>query len=295
MPKKSPFRSFKAISAYSLNKTTNFFNENLVSLPRDLYNISIIAFRKKTAAAKIGKQERQPLVFLNLDSPIRWLFLAHAVAGALALGVLVIPLASKKGGSLHVKTGWVYTFAMMFVGFSSFIITPWRLFIDGSRTTDSQNFSLFLFYISVFTLTAISHGIQSLRAKQRKSPSRSWIHIGPPILTFVLGLFIQLVGLRFQNLLLLLFPFLGHFTAAAQLKYWLRAPTEKMHWWYAHMNGMFVACIATITAFLVTAAPRVWPGPFTSSPILWIAPGIILGGLQGRWIAAYRKNFEIKK
>ncbi|OYZ22335.1 MAG: hypothetical protein B7Y39_07605 [Bdellovibrio sp. 28-41-41] len=47
------------------------------------------------------------MIFLNLDSSIRWLFLADAIAGALALSVLVIPLASKKGGSLHVKTGWV--------------------------------------------------------------------------------------------------------------------------------------------------------------------------------------------
>ncbi len=36
------------------------------------------------------------------------------------------------------------------------------------------------------------------------------------------------------------------------------------------MKGMFNACIATITAFLVTAVPRIWPGDFTRSPLLWI-------------------------
>ena len=56
------------------------------------------------------------MTFLNLENPIRWLFLAHAVAGALALFVLVIPLVSKMGGQVHVKTGWIYTGAMVFVG-----------------------------------------------------------------------------------------------------------------------------------------------------------------------------------
>lgn len=232
------------------------------------------------------------MTFLNLENPIRWLFLAHAIAGALALFVLVIPLVSKKGGKLHVKTGWIYTGAMVFVGVSAFVITPWRVFFDPAKTISSENFSIFLFYISVFTLAAISYGLSSLKSKQRKSPSRALIHLGPPIATLLIGLATQFIGFKFQNILLMTFPFLGHVTSKSQLQYWLKPPAEKMHWWYAHMDGMFVACIATITAFLVTAVPRIWPGPIAESPILWIAPGVILGTILSRWTSTFKTKYE---
>lgn len=230
--------------------------------------------------------------FLSLENPIRWLFLAHAIAGALALLVLLIPLVAKKGGRLHVRAGWIYTSAMVFVGASALLITPWRVFFDPAKTNTSENFAFFLFYISVFTLSAISYGISSLKAKKRTSSSRFLIHIGPPIATIAIGLVIQMVGLKAQEALLIAFPFLGHVNSVAQLKYWMNAPVDKMHWWYAHMNGMFTACIATITAFLVTAIPRIWPGPVAESPLLWMAPGLILGTLLNRWTTAYRLEYE---
>lgn len=234
------------------------------------------------------------MTFSSLENPIRWLFLAHALAGALALAALTFPLISKKGGKLHTKTGWIYTGAMVFVGLSAFVITPWRVFFDPAKTISSENFSIFLFYISIFTLAAISYGLSTLKAKQRNSSSKSLIHIGPPIATILIGLVVQIIGFKFQSTLLIVFPFLGHVTSKSQLQYWLRAPNEKMHWWYAHMNGMFVACIATITAFLVTAVPRIWPGPIAESPILWVTPGVILGTILNRWTSSSRAKYEKK-
>lgn len=228
----------------------------------------------------------------TLENPVRWLFLGHAIAGALALLVLTIPLVSKKGGKLHVKAGWIYTGAMLFVGLSALVITPWRIFFDPTKTISSENFSIFLFYISVFTLSAISYGLVSLKYKQRKVAIHSIVHLGPPIATVILGLIIQFIGWKSQNMLLMAFPFIGHLTSRNQLRYWLQIPQEKMHWWYAHMEGMFTACIATITAFLVTAVPRIWPGPISQSPILWIAPGLILGTILNRWTYSFRAKYE---
>lgn len=233
------------------------------------------------------------MTFFELTNSIRWLFLAHAAAGALALFTLSIPMVSKKGGSLHVKTGWVYTGSMIFVGLSAFVITPWRVFFDPAKTLNSENFSIFLFYIAFFTLAGISYGIAALKQKKRTEASYSIIHIGPPIVSVLLGLVVQYIGWKNQNMLLMTFPFLGYFAAKGQLQYWMTKPKEKMHWWYAHMNGMFGACIATITAFLVTAVPRIWPGEIAQSPVLWIAPGLILGTILSRWTADYRKTHAL--
>ena len=230
--------------------------------------------------------------FQTLDSSIRWFFILHVFAGTMALGIFLVPMLAKKGGRIHVQAGWVYTIAMLTVGVTASIITPWRAFVDPARSAESISFAFFLFYISIFALAAIWYGLSALKSKQRKEPSRRARHLSPPLATLALGLAAQTIGLKLESVLLMSFPFVGHIISVQQLRYWLRAPTEKMHWWYAHMDGMSVAVISTITAFLVTAIPRVFPDMALKSPVLWIAPGVVLGTIFNRWAASYRKKFE---
>lgn len=230
--------------------------------------------------------------FFVLESPIRWLFLAHALVGALALGVLIIPLLSKKGGRVHIQVGWIYTYAMILVGLSAMVITPWRALVDPHRTRNSQSFALFLFFIAAFTLSNLNCGISALKQKKRQAPSRSLYQVGPPLIVVGLGMITLAIGIHRRDTLLTVFPIFGFISANDQLSYWLTQPKKKMHWWYAHMDGMFGACIATITAFLVTALPRFWPNPIANSPALWIAPGVILGVVLNRWKARYQLQFK---
>ncbi len=234
------------------------------------------------------------MTYEALQHPIRWLFLLHALCGTIALLVFLVPLLSKKGGKLHTRAGWIYSYAMIFVGASAFVITPWRAFFDPERTSSSAGFAVFLFFIGAFTLCALWYGLVVLKFKKRREPSRTILHLGPPLALVVLALATQVLGVIQGNVLLIAFPFLGYLSAKGQLKYWLGSPSSRMHWWYEHMNGMFTACIATITAFLVTALPRLWPGSIAESPLLWIAPGVILGTVLNRWTAFYRSKFEEK-
>jgi uncharacterized membrane protein len=229
--------------------------------------------------------------FLALQGSIRWVFLIHVVCGVLALLAFTVPLFSKKGGRRHIQFGWLYTYAMVVVGVSALAITPWRVFLDEARTPGTMTFSLFLFFVAVFTLCCLHFGIVVLRAKGRVAPSKALTHIAPPVLLVVLSLVTQGVGLKFGNTLLMVFPVLALLTAKGQLTYWLTAPSSKRHWWYAHMSGMSIACIATVTAFLVTAVPRLWPNSFTESPILWVLPGAIGGYFLKRATARYRMQF----
>jgi len=230
--------------------------------------------------------------FFNIDNPIKWFLLAHIFGGGLALLTFLIPLITKKGGKLHGKAGWVYVSSMLLVCVSSLVITPWRVFFDEQRVESSIIFSLFLFFITVFTITSLSNGMSVLKEKKRAYKSTKIKHIGMSLFLVILALVIQYIGLVKKNNLLFYFPFLAHVTAFGQLKYWLKAPAEKMHWWYFHMNQMFVACIATLTAFLVTALPRLVPSLGSQSILMWIAPGLILGTIANRWTAKYKKQFE---
>lgn len=224
---------------------------------------------------------------------VSWLIYLHIFAGAVALCTFVIPLVSKKGGGLHVKVGKLYVYSMAFVVISSLIITPWRAFFDSSRTTSSISFSIFLFFIAILTATALWSGLSVLKFKQRESPSHRIFHIGPPILLLILGFATQVLGIFQKNLLLIIFPFVSYFIVKDQLQYWLKKPDTKMHWWYFHMNNMITACIATVTAFLVTALPRIFPdNDLVNSPVLWVAPGLILGFVAKKWTAQYKVRFS---
>jgi len=231
------------------------------------------------------------MTFQDLQNPMRWTFLFHALCGVVALGVLLIPLFSKKGGRLHIRAGWVYIYAMIIVCFSAFIITPWRVLFDEQRTIRTQGFSVFLFFIAVFTLSALYFGVISLRFKQRDKPSKALGHIAPPIMLIAFGIITQVIGAKLGSTLLIVFPLLAYVTAKSQLTYWLTKPTSRRHWWYAHMSGMSTACIATVTAFLVTAVPKIWSNSVVESPILWIAPGLIGGALLKWATKRYRQQF----
>jgi uncharacterized membrane protein len=232
------------------------------------------------------------MTIFSLHGPIQWIFVFHGICGALALSLFLVPMLSKKGGKTHVRVGWIYTLLMIGVGLSAFLITPWRAFIDPDRTTSSQSFALFLTFISVLTLSSLWFGIVALRSKDRKEPVRSLKYILPPLLLAVTGLMVEVVGLKTSDTLLIVFPLLGAFIVRGHLRYWLTTPQERMHWWYAHMSGMFTACIATITAFIVTVVPRLSPAPIAHSPILWVAPGLILSKILGQWTKSYRAQFK---
>lgn len=172
------------------------------------------------------------------------------------------------------------------------MITPWRAIFDPQRTRGSQSFALFLFFISVFTLSNLNFGISALKHKKRQAPTRSIYQVGPPLMVILLGMIAIAVGIHRRDTLLIAFPVFGFVSAKDQLSYWMTQPKKKMHWWYAHMDGMFAACIATITAFLVTALPRLWPSPIVNSPVLWIGPGVVLGVVLNKWKAKYQLQFK---
>lgn len=221
---------------------------------------------------------------------IRWIFIAHVAFGLVALLVFAIPLLARKGGKVHVRTGWAYVWSMIGVGLTALLITPWRIFFDPERSAQSAAFAVFLLFIALFTLAAIWYGIRVLRFKSRVEPERSVLSLGPPGLVIFAAFGTQLIGFKLGDTLLMAFPFLALVVSISQLRYWLSAQTTNRHWWFAHLDGMIVACISTITAFLVTALPRLTSASIARSPVLWIAPGLVLGSLATLW-----KRRELQK
>ncbi len=180
---------------------------------------------------------------------------------------------------------------MIAVSLTSFVVTPWRFFIDPARSSHSQQIAAFLFFISVFAFSALWHGLHVLKLKTRQGPMVKLSTMGPPLILIAIAGGTSLFGLSSGSPLLTWFPLIAVRSAWKQIDYWKRQPENRRHWWYAHMVGMFTACIATLTAFFVTAVPRLVPSVATDSIFLWITPAAVMVPILRAWMHYYRRKF----
>lgn len=223
---------------------------------------------------------------------IRSLFFVHVVCAALALSVFLIPLLTKKGGRIHVKVGLIYVISMFVVCLTAIPITLWRILLDPEKSEHSQSSAGFIFFIAVLSFTSICFGLRTLKEKTRSRPDFKIINIGLPLLLLATALTTVVAGVQLHHLLLTYFPLVGVFAAINQLKYWMSTPPLKMHWWYAHMSGMIMACIAMLTAFVVAILPKLFVfQDLKNSVLLWAAPSLILIPVLEIWTRYYKKQF----
>ncbi|MBC7456767.1 MAG: DUF2306 domain-containing protein [Bdellovibrionaceae bacterium] len=226
----------------------------------------------------------------NFPFPLSLAIWAHILAGSLALFCFTIPLFTRKGGKIHARSGWVYAGAMVVVALSAFLITPWRYFVDPEGTDRTRAFAFFLFFIALFSLTSLQQGIFVFRFKKRVGAVVSIGSIGFPVLLILVSALTLIKGLASQNGLFVLFALLAGRTAIKQINYWRNPPLQSKDWWFFHLENMFTCCIATVTAFAVTALPRIFPQAHFDSIWVWLAPTFILVP----WMIWFTRKYELQ-
>ena len=215
----------------------------------------------------------------------------HIIAGFTALLIFWIPIVTKKGGSVHNKVGWIYTWAMSFVAISALLMGLWRIFMDPTSDDDWKAFSLFLIFISILSSASAWYGIRVLRNKKRVAAHKNWLDLGFSLLLFGGGFVISAYGFSKHSPLISWFPLIGIFLGFSQLRYWLKPPISKQDWFFEHMTSMMACCIATITAFTTFGAPRLLHLSAVN-PLLWFLPTIIMVPIISGFVRYYRKKFS---
>ncbi|MGP4041011.1 DUF2306 domain-containing protein [Gracilibacillus sp. D59] len=216
--------------------------------------------------------------------------ISHIIAGFLALLVFWIPIVVRKGGKIHRKVGWVYTYSMAIVAVSAFYMGFYRIFYD---PLGDKAFSWFLVYIAILSAATAWYGIRVLKFKKRKYAHRQ---IGDLAFSFSLVLssvFISVYGIYIGSPLLSYFPGVGLFVGGSQLYYWLRKPKINGHWYIEHLIGMLACSISTITAFIVFGAPRLM-NIESVSIFLWFAPTIVITPVIIGFSVYYGRKFKQK-
>jgi len=93
---------------------------------------------------------------------------------------------------------------------------------------------------------------------------------------------------RFLKAAFIAFSLIGMVNGPVSLRYWLRPPAGRMHWWFAHMNGMLGGCIAAVTAFVVVNAGTLR----LPQLVAWLAPPAIGSIAAAAWRRYYERRFS---
>jgi hypothetical protein len=242
----------------------------------------------------------------NLFQWLRWM---HIGAGSLALILFWIPAIAPKGGRTHIRAGWFYVACMSVVvvtalamsGLAFTIPLAIRRIARPLSTAQLSDFlraqrlsATFLAYLAGLTLAAGWQGIWAVETKRDPKAMRTPFSVALNGMVFVAGLTVFVLGIKYHSGPLLALSPIGPFVAAGNLRYLLRGPQSRMHWWYEHLSSMIATGIAGYTAFLVFGAARLLPSVARSQlyTIFWVLPALIGLPVIFMTVAYYQRKFN---
>jgi hypothetical protein len=242
----------------------------------------------------------------NLFQWLRWV---HIAAGGFALILFWIPAIAPKGGRTHIRAGWFYVACMSVVVVTALAmsglaftiplavrqiarpLSPAELsdFLRGQRLS-----ATFLAYLAGLTLAAGWQGIWAVELKREPKAMRTPFSLALNVLVFLGGLTVLVLGIKYRSGPLIGLSPIGPFIAAGNLRYLLRGPQSRMHWWYEHLSSMIATGIAGYTAFLVFGGARLLPSVARSQlyTIFWVLPALVGVPVIFLTVAYYQRKFH---
>ncbi len=219
---------------------------------------------------------------MNALSIVRIVHIALGIVGFL---VVPVPLLARKGSKLHRSFGHLYVWTMAALAATSLPLSARGFFFDDA--TRRAN-ALFLFFVALLASDGAWMGIRALHAQRRGPSSVSALDLAMPALLLAGSLGLGVLALVRGSVLHGFFALLGSMLATSQLRHWRRPARTRADAIVAHIGGMGVSCITTLTAFLVTNARHVFHlGVF--NVFVWITPavlgGVAIGVTQRAWRA----------
>src|ERR1035441_1386034 len=182
---------------------------------------------------------------------MRALLTLHIAAGSGAFVLAPLALVTAKGGDAHRRWGKIYFWCMAIVASSALVMAVYRPI-------------LFLALVAIFSFYAAfsAYRVLGQKAAWKGVPvvrTLDWI---AAIFCFAASLALAVLGAirpeLVQNLRIpaIVFGVVGMLISGKSMWRFTHPPSEKMFWWYAHLQGMIGSYIAAWTAFsLVTIGP----------------------------------------
>jgi uncharacterized membrane protein len=222
---------------------------------------------------------------------LRVLLALHILCGVVAFVCAPVALSTAKGGKTHRRWGKMYFWAMAGVAVTALVLS---LALP----------VFFLAMVAVFSFYSAFAAYRILSLKDMFTGARpkavDWlaavITILSSLLLFLMGFLkpevmgvgvIRVAG-HTVSVVSVVFGIIGMRMGQASIAGFLKPPTTKMFWWFAHMQGMMGSYIAALTAFSAVNLT----GWFGAAWWVWLWPTIVGVPAIGIWQAYYDKKFS---
>ena len=217
----------------------------------------------------------------------------HVTCGAVAFLCAPVALLTVKGGRKHRQWGKIYFWAMTGVAVTALTLS----------------LALPIFFLAMVAVFSFYASFAAYRVLYLKDLSRGgrprpidWfaaiLTLCSSFLLFLMGFlkpYLMHVGVihiagHAVSIVSVVFGILGMRLSQHSLRNFLKPPTEKMFWWFSHMQGMIASYIAAMTAFSAVNLGH-WFGP---AWWVWLWPTILGVPAISLWTRYYKKKFAPK-
>lgn len=216
----------------------------------------------------------------------------HILLGVIALVLFWLPMLSRKGSSVHRKSGRYYAYLMKAVALSGLVMTSvvWfdpigikgaDMMVDGQIPQRKLEFfmliNLFLFLLSLLTWVTIRHATGTLLCKQNREPLKHWSYQTPVWLLVVVALYGAWQGFKFSMPLVMVFAGISLMTCFGILTYLHTKTVTANRWLIEHASAMIGSGIAAYTAFFAFGGRALFAEWLTGHWIMlpWLIPTVI--------------------
>ncbi|HEU4323781.1 MAG TPA: hypothetical protein VFS21_11585 [Roseiflexaceae bacterium] len=216
---------------------------------------------------------------------VKW---THVVAACLSLAAAPVAIATRKGGRVHRLAGRVYVWGMTAVFITALIMSIYRPVI-------------FLVGVAVLSFYSMFSADRVLAQKRGQLGRFDWVAAGVALAMGVAvvgwGLAMQVGAIEGPALFGVLGMVFGGMTAgqaAQDMRRFRQPPTDRLYWWYFHMDRMLGSFTGLLTALLVqTVGPRLLEAGMSPDLIwvVWIAPTVVMAPTIAFWMGYYRRMF----
>ncbi|MEO0329437.1 MAG: hypothetical protein AAF217_12660 [Pseudomonadota bacterium] len=209
------------------------------------------------------------------------LVICHIVTGAIGLVAFWVPIASQKGGGLHVRVGRVFTLCMIATGLiavgisTTTLLEPLTTHTDPALNGDAALvrgiFGWMMQYLAVLTVNLAWFGWLAAINKRDHARNWEWRNLVLQVLLLVTAINCFVQGLLINQILMIGISFVGFATVGTNMWFLLKKKPGPFEWLLEHIKALVGAGISVYTAFLAFGAVRLMP-EIALNPILWAIP-----------------------
>ena len=209
----------------------------------------------------------------------------HIFTGGLGLLLFWIPIFGRKGGFNHRRFGVYFRRTMLTSVISGVILALFWIVVptvvhpellDNPKAIPYfQRFGAFLVHLGLVMYTSVMGGQWALEAKHSRDSLRTPARVAPAVLLVFTSIGSGYMGIRYEQVLMMVFAPLGLMIAWGQLRFIFAKEVEPKAWLVEHLSGYIGTAIGAYTAFFAFGGRTLFSDIGAWQYAFWILPGVI--------------------